>query len=301
MKFNIRYVEGILLLALTCALVSCGKKGTESKIQPGNLSDPAYLEALNTTIESAKLSGNAVATAIDRVSSYLSFSPQLSASPGCHVETYAYESGWHQVTYDNYGCYPAYYWTSVDSFQIKNKAGEPQQTVDTTDLGSIEVSMKFHLVSNDIYADFLGEVNLTADIIFTSINNSTVTINGTMQEDAQGSFLHPDSGIWCSLDRMVDYDLNNISIPITNNLANSCQGSTGQLVASASLDLVCPFESDTFHVSGVWTTAVTSNTQSVTVVTQQGQTQWTQSFSQTMLCGQVPLTGLKFHSSLRPR
>ena len=294
----LRYGGGILLLVSICALVSCTKKGSEPKIQPGNLSDPIYLEALNGTTESAELSGLAIAVAVDRVSYYLSFSSQRTTSPLCHEETYAYQNGWHQVYYNTFNCYPDYYYTSVDSFQIKNKAGEPQETVDTTNLGSIEVRLKFRLVSVDVYADFLGEANVTSNIIFESIDNNAVTINGSIQEDAEGSFLHPDSGVWCSLDRELDYDFNNIRIPIANSGFASCLGTTGSLKASAILNITCPFESDTFQVSGVWSTTVTSNTQVVTVVTQHGNTVWTQSFSQAEACHEGTLSRSKLWASL---
>jgi len=299
MKLKLRYWGEMLLLVSICALVSCTKKGAEPKIQPGNLSDPVYLEALNATSESAELSGLAVAFAVDLVYYYLDFSPQRTAGPLCHVETYAYQNGWHQVSYSDVNCDPNNYVTSVDSFQIKNKAGEPQQTVDTTDLGSVEVRLKLRLVSSSIYADFLGEANVTGNIIFNSIDNNAVTINGTIQEDAKGSFLHPDSGVWCSLDRAVDYDLNDVRIPITNSATVSCLGTTGSLIGTAFLDIVCPFESDTFQVSGVWSTTVTSNTQIVSVVTQHGQTVWTQSFSQAQVCVEGTRSGSKLRASLR--
>jgi len=298
MKLKLRYWGEMLLLALICVLVSCTKKGSEPKIVQGNLSDPIYLEALNGTTESAELSGLAVAVAVDRVSYYLSFSPQRTTDPLCHVETYAYQNGWHQVSYSDVNCDPNNYVTSVDSFQIKNKAGEPQQTVDTTDLGSVEVRLKLHLVSNSPYADFLGEANVTANIIFTNIDNNAVTINGAIQEDAEGSFLHPDSGVWCTLDRELDYDINNIRIPITNSAFASCVGITGSLRASAILNIICPFESDTFQVSGAWSTTVTSNTQVVTVVTQHGNTVWTQTFSQAEACHEGTLSRSKLWASL---
>src|SRR4030067_1709998 len=206
----------LALLSLSVAaflFYSCNKV-TDSKLATGNPADPAFVEVNLAMQQSAENSQDAVFDGIDYMFSYLSSPPQ-AAEVNTESLIYAWENGWHHLIYIYTDDTTGSTFYLDDSVQFKDTTGTVVQYPDTLNLGSLQVKVKryAHLTQYDPYEDFQFkgyDTVFASQLLVRNSDDTTFTLNGTASEMAHGTFLHPDSGVECSLNAAVGHNVNSV-------------------------------------------------------------------------------------------
>jgi len=287
-KYSLLFSFAVILLSLT----SCGKQVTNSNLLTGNPADPAFLEANQSMQQSSNNSQDAVFEGMDAAFDYF-FPPPLAAQANTDTVIYTYENGWHHLIVNHINDTTGSSYYLDDSVQFKDTLGAVQQYPDTMNLGSVEVHVKryLHIAQYDPYAtfQFKGDDTVTAAaLLVKNADDTTATFNGAAQEGAHGTFLHPDSGVECSLDAAVNHASYDLVFVINGN---NCPLS-GQLAASGSVNIVCPFSTDTLTISGSWTRTVNIGPNSVTIIAHNNTTRWILVIPKSQFCDNNPVVAL---------
>jgi hypothetical protein len=282
----------VLILLSICVLAlllySCNKV-TDSNLVTGNPADPAFVEVNLTMRQSAENSQDAVFDGMDEMFNYL-FAPPKAAGVNTDSLFYEYFNGWHHLVLFHTNDTTGSTFHLDDSVQFKDTTGAVVQNPDTLNLGSVQVKVKryVHLTQYDPYEDFQFkgyDTVFAAAMLVRNADDTTATFDGTASEMAHGNFLHPDSGVECSLDAAVSHSVNSLVILINGD---NCPIS-GQLGAAGSVDIVCPFPSGTVTVSGNWSWFANIGQNTVTIIAQNNTTRWVIIVPKDQFCSSGPV------------
>lgn len=276
-------------------LASCTNKVSDSNLKEGSLADPAYREATGAMEASMD---NTQSSLFDGIGLYweYTYGTPFAASFNSDTIIYTYENGWHHLIRDYVDDTTGSTYFVDDSVQIKDTLGAAQQYPDTNNIGSIEVRIKryVYVATYDTTEDFQfkGDDTVLARMLMVVNDTVDVTINGAATDHAHGTFLHPDSvGVECSLDGKLNHAVNNLIIPFKPNPGECI--TSGQLAASGSVNIVCPFAADTVTVSGSWRLVVNIGTNFVTFIAQNNTTRWIKTIPKSEFCSGSPVVAFQ--------
>lgn len=284
LKFSLALAMG----AFALILASCTNLVT-SPFNNGNLADPAYLEANEVMSQSTQNSQDALLEGIDQAWTYFFGSTPFTASVNDTV-IHVYENGWHHLTISYANGVTGSTYHLEDSVQFLDTLGTPQQNPDTTNLSLVDFRVRryLHIAEYDTSEvfRFRGEDTVVAGMTLEFNTDASVTINAAAGQHAVGTFLHHDSsGVECTLDVTLAHALNDVVVP---RGADQCI-TTGQFVASGSLNIVCPFASGIMTVSGTWSRTVNIGENYVTFIAQHGTTHWIVVVPKPEFCSQATI------------